>query len=152
MRTKKILAISSGGGHWVQLLRLRSAFDGCEVIYATVKEGYRDDVAGEQFRVVPDSNQWNKFALLVTAWAVFRLLARERPDVVISTGAAPGYFALRIGRFLGARTIWVDSVANADQLSLSGQRAGLCADLWLTQWPNLAEGDGPRPRFLGNVF
>jgi len=152
MYKEKILAISSGGGHWVQLLRLRPAFDGCEVIYATVKEGYREDVAGEQFRVVPDSNQWNKLALLMTAWSVFRLLVRERPGVVISTGAAPGYFALRIGRFLGARTIWVDSVANAEQLSLSGKKAGSCADLWLTQWPELTRGEGPRPRYLGNVF
>jgi UDP-N-acetylglucosamine:LPS N-acetylglucosamine transferase len=152
MRKNKILAISSGGGHWVQLLRLRPAFVGCDVVYATVKEGYREEVAGEQFRVVPDSNQWCKFALLVTAWAVLKLLLRERPDVVISTGAAPGYFALRIGRLLGSRTIWVDSVANAEQLSLSGQKAGHCADLWLTQWPNLAKHGDEGPHYIGNVF
>ena len=53
-RRPKLLAISSGGGHWVQLLRLRPAFDGCEVVYATVREGYREDVGGAEFRLIPD--------------------------------------------------------------------------------------------------
>jgi hypothetical protein len=150
-RPPKILALSSGGGHWVQMLRLRPAFEGCEVVFATVKEGYREDVADAEFRVVPDSNRWNKFALVKTALAILLLLWRERPDVVISTGAAPGYFAIRLGGLMGARTVWVDSVANAEELSLSGEKAGGCADLWLTQWPHLAEGD-KRLRYLGSVL
>ena len=57
----KVLAISSGGGHWVQLLRLRPAFEGCDVVYATVKEGYRADLDPDaDFRVIPDANRWNK--------------------------------------------------------------------------------------------
>lgn len=147
---KKIVAISSGGGHWVQMLRLRPAFEGCEVVYATVKEGYRADVGDSEFRVIRDANRWSKTALVRCAWSVLSLLLRERPDVVISTGAAPGYFALRIGRLLGARTIWLDSVANAEELSMSGKKAGKVADLWLTQWPHLAGGDGPR--CAGSVF
>ena len=42
------------------------------------------------------------------------LLLRHRPDVIVTTGAAPGYFALRFGKLLGARTIWIDSMANAE--------------------------------------
>ena len=68
---------------------------------------------------------------------------RHRPDVVLSTGAAPGFFAILFGKLLGARTIWVDSIANAEQLSLSGKKAGRFADLWLTQWPHLAQPGGP---------
>jgi hypothetical protein len=74
----------------------------------------------------------------------------EKPDVVISTGAAPGYFAIRIGRLLRMRTIWIDSIANADELSMSGAKAGAFADLWLTQWPHLASQNGPK--YLGNVL
>jgi hypothetical protein len=73
-----------------------------------------------------------------------------RPDVVISTGAAPGFLALRLGRLLGARTIWVDSVANGEELSMSGKLAGRYADLWLTQWEHLAHEGGPQ--FRGNVL
>jgi UDP-N-acetylglucosamine:LPS N-acetylglucosamine transferase len=147
----KLLAISSGGGHWVQLLRLRPAFDGCDVVYATVKEGYRTDLDGNvDFRVVPDSNRWSKIRLLRTALAITCLMLRLRPDVVVTTGAAPGYFALRIGKWLGARVVWIDSIANAEELSLSGQKAGAFVDLWLTQWPQLARDRGPQ--YLGSVL
>jgi hypothetical protein len=72
-------------------------------------------------------------------WIVFK----ERPDVIISTGAAPGYIAIRLGKLFGARSIWVDSIANVEQLSMSGALAGGRADLWLTQWPHLAKENGP---------
>ena len=145
----KVLALSSGGGHWVQLLRLRPAFDGCIVHYATVKKGYQTDVGDAPFHVIPDSNRWNKFALLRTAFWVLALLVRLRPDVVISTGAAPGFFAVRLAKLLRMRTIWVDSIANGEELSLSGQKAGFC-DLWVTQWEHLATAGGPK--FFGNVL
>jgi UDP-N-acetylglucosamine:LPS N-acetylglucosamine transferase len=147
----KVLAVSSGGGHWVQLLRLRPAFANCDVVFATVKEGYRANVGPDaEFRLIPDANRWNKFALLRALFAIARLVWRERPDVVISTGAAPGYFAIRIGSLLGARTIWVDSIANGEELSMSGQKARSHAALWLTQWADLAQPDGPH--FRGNVL
>lgn len=146
----KVLAISSGGGHWVQMLRLRPAFEDLEVVFATVRQGYSADVDGAFFRLIPDANRWSKLGLLRTAVGVGCLILRERPDVVISTGAAPGFFAIVLGRLLGARTIWVDSVANAETLSLSGQKAGRFAHLWLTQWPHLAREGGPH--YFGNVL
>jgi UDP-N-acetylglucosamine:LPS N-acetylglucosamine transferase len=140
----KLLAISSGGGHWVQLLRLRPAFEGCDVVYATVLDGYRTDLDGDaDFRVIPDSNRSNKIALIRSAWSIFWLVFRLRPDVVVSTGAAPGYFGVRFGKLLGARVVWVDSIANAEELSMSGTKAGAFVDLWLTQWPHLARQSGP---------
>lgn len=142
----KIVAISSGGGHWVQLLRLRPAFEGSNLIFATVHSGYGADVPGCEFRLIQDGNRSQKMAMLKSAASILFLLLVERPDVVISTGAAPGYFAIRFGRLLRMKTIWVDSVANAEELSLSGRKAGRCADLWLTQWPHLAVNDGPRYR------
>ena len=147
---QKLLAISSGGGHWIQLLRLRPAFDDCDVVFATVNEGYRWDVGNAPFHVIPDANRWHKLALIHCALVVFLMLLRERPSVVISTGAAPGLFGIAFGKLLGARTIWVDSVANVDALSLSGQKARRYADLWLSQWPHLAAKNGPF--FRGNVL
>jgi len=139
----KILAVASGGGHWVQLLRLLPAFEGCDVVFITVNKAYRSQVSQHRFYAVNDATRWNKFALLLMgirlAWIVFR----ERPHVIISTGAAPGYVALRLGKFAGSRTIWLDSIANVEQLSLSGARIGKHADLWLTQWPHLASPEGP---------
>ncbi len=158
----KIMAISSAGGHWVQLQRLRSAWDDCDAVYVTTKEGYRDDLIADaklrgqpipKFYRVVDANRWQKFRLLRQLIGIVCILIRERPDVIVSTGAAAGFFALKVGKLMGARTIWLDSIANAGALSLSGQKAGGCADLWLTQWEHLAGGDNMKrsPEYRGSV-
>ena len=142
-KRKKVVAISSGGGHWIQLLRLRPALEECDVVFVTVSEGYRSDVEGYDFRVITDATRWEKLKLLWCSFQILAIMLKERPDVVLSTGAAPGYLAIRIGRFLGAKTIWLDSIANVEVLSLSGQRIGAHVDLWLTQWPHLETPQGP---------
>ncbi len=148
MRTgpTRILAVASGGGHWVQLLRLRPAFSGCEVTYVTVNRDAADDVGDCRLHVVNDATRWNKLGLLRMAIRILWIILRERPHVVVSTGAAPGYFAVMFGRMLGARTLWLDSLANTEGLSMCGGRAGRHCDLWLTQWPHLASAGGPQYR------
>lgn len=150
----RVLAVASGGGHWIQLRRLRPAWQGMDVTYLTTVPGYAEAVAADPekpgFVVVTDANRWQKLRLvrqmLEIAWAVLRI----RPHAVVTTGAAPGYFALRLGKLLGARTIWVDSMANAEELSLSGRQAGPHAQLFLTQWQHLARPEGPH--FRGAVL
>ena len=139
---KKILAVASGGGHWVQLLRIRPAFEGHRVEYISTSEGYRSDVQGP-LHVVLDANMWQKLRLARMFMQVAWVVLRYRPDVVITTGAAPGFAAIVFGKLSGARTVWLDSIANSEQLSSSGRHAKRWADAWLTQWPHLAEGDGP---------
>jgi len=146
----KLLAVASGGGHWIQLLRIGPAFQDCDVTFVTTHESYRSQVNGHRFLTVTDSNLSTKFRLLKTAVEIAWIILTERPDIVVSTGAAPGYFALRLGHLIGAKTIWLDSVANVDRLSVSGHRIGRYADLWLTQWPDLAKAGGPY--YVGSVL
>jgi UDP-N-acetylglucosamine:LPS N-acetylglucosamine transferase len=149
-KKQRILAVASGGGHWVQMMRLRPAFEGYEVAYVSVHPEYQEQIPGQRLYVVGDSNAKHKLAVLKTAWGVWRALRAERPQVVISTGAAPGGLALFFAKRLGIKTIWLDSIANAEVLSLSGQKAGEYADLWLTQWPELAREGGPE--YSGSVL
>ena len=142
-RKKKLLAVSSGGGHWVQLLRLRPAFEGCDVTYATVRPGYQRDVENASFVLISDCNRAHKLRVVWAACSMFLLLLKVRPDVVVSTGAAPGYLAVRMARWFGAKTIWVDSIANVEELSMSGKMAGSFVTVWLTQWPHLQTPEGP---------
>lgn len=151
VKQPRVIAIASAGGHWIQLRRLRPAFEGSRVLWVTTKAGYRDEMApGERFAVVPDANRWNKFKLAYAAARLLLLVLKERPQVVVTTGAAPGYFAIRFGKMLGARTMWVDSIANADELSMSGRLAMKTADEVLTQWEHIAEGT--RPAYSGAVL
>lgn len=155
----RVLAVASGGGHWVQLCRLVPAWDGCAITYVTTDPGLRTGIEATTkargqprpgFHVVLEANRWEKLRLVRSLLQMVMILLRTRPDVVITTGAAPGYFALRLGRLMGARTIWIDSIANADELSLSGKMAGKYCDLWLTQWEHLATSQGPD--FRGSVI
>ena len=149
-RPTRVLAVASGGGHWVQLRRLLPAFEGCELVFTTVDAAYRDDVEPARLHVVNDANKTTKWALALLAARMFGVVLRERPDIVVSTGAAPGLFGVIFGKFLRARTIWVDSLANVERMSLSGRLARRFADLWLTQWPHLATPNGPR--YEGSVL
>jgi UDP-N-acetylglucosamine:LPS N-acetylglucosamine transferase len=146
----KVLAVASGGGHWIQLLRLMPALTEHELAFVTTLSSNRAQVGGSRFYTVRDASRWNKAGLCFMAAKVLWILMQERPSIIISTGAAPGYFALRLGKLLGAKTIWVDSIANAQKISMSGTKIGKYADLWLTQWPHLARDSGPH--FRGAVL
>lgn len=149
-RPRRILAISSGGGHWIELLRLRPAFEGHEVVWCTVDATYRTHVGDAPFHTVRDVTRWDRVGLAQCATEVLGVLGRVRPDVVVSTGALPGFFGIVLGKSLGARTVWLDSLANVEELSMSGQRVAPFADLWLTQWASLARTAGPR--YEGSVI
>ncbi|UTW55871.1 UDP-N-acetylglucosamine transferase subunit ALG14 [Kordiimonas sp. SCSIO 12610] len=160
---KKLLAIASSGGHWVQLMRLRPAWDNCDVAYMTTELAYRDEtlayakekgLSAPRFYKTIVATRWQKFSLVRQLFDILLVLIKERPNVIISTGAAPGFFAIRVGKLLGAKTLWVDSIANAEELSLSGQKICNHADVCLTQWPELAGQDGKEktPQFWGAVL
>ncbi len=146
MKRKRILAVSSGGGHWVELIRLAPAFDKHDVAFATVSEAYRAEAGAARFYTLQDVTRWDFWRWGQTVAKLVWIMLRERPDVVISTGALPGYFALRLAKWFGARTVWLDSIANVEELSMSGQKIGRYVDLWLTQWPQLARPGGPSYR------
>lgn len=147
---KRILAVASGGGHWHQLMELRQAFGGHEVTYVTTLPGLAERFGIGPAVVVPDCNRHKKQAMLRSAAAVARVVLRVRPQVVVSTGALPGVMALALGKAMGARTVWIDSVANAEEMSLSGRLARRVADLWLSQWEHVARATGAE--YAGSVL
>lgn len=149
-RPRSVLAISSSGGHWAQLMRLRPAWKPWRTTYATVDPRLSKDVPGCDFYRVPDGNISTKIAVIRMAVRVFVLVARLRPSAVITTGAAPGFFGVLFGKLFGAKTVWIDSIANAEVLSVSGRMARRFSDVWLTQWSSLAHNSGPA--FHGSVL
>lgn len=143
IRRRSVLLVASSGGHWVQLRRLSPAFEGLSIRYMSTNSGLAEEVAPITLSVVPDANLNEKLRLMVLAWRVFWVVALFRPNLVVSTGAAPGFFAIVFGKLFGARTIWIDSIANVEKMSVSGQKVRRFADVWLTQWPHLETPDGP---------
>lgn len=146
---KKILAISSSGGHWIQMQRIASSFSGNEVVYVSTLKGYAKEVPTCKYYTVRDASAWSKLSLILLFLQLIKIIIQERPNIVISTGAAPGLFAILLSRIIGARTIWVDSIANYQQLSLSGRLSKYFTHLHLTQWEHLAN---QKTQFSGKVL
>lgn len=117
---------------------LRDALDPYDTIYATTnvelarREGIADAIT------VPDSNRDVPFRAAWSFLQCCRMVFRLRPSVIITTGALPGLFCIVAGWMLGARTIWIDSIANSDRPSMSGAWALRFATVWLTQWRHLS--------------
>lgn len=145
----KILAVASAGGHWIQLLRLIPAFENNELVFLSSNRSFYDTVSKYEFHFVKDANRGQKLNLLIMAFEVLRKVYIIRPDIIITTGAAPGLLSIIVGKYLGAKTIWIDSIANVENISLSGKIARHFADRVYTQWPNLTE---KKVIFKGNIF
>jgi UDP-N-acetylglucosamine:LPS N-acetylglucosamine transferase len=145
-RTPRVLAIASGGGHWAQLMRLRPAFEGVDLHYATVDPSAAAIVRPAPVHLYADANAGTPLRLVLATLQILRIVLRVRPDVVISTGAAGGYLAIRIARHLGARTLFIDSIANAQALSTSARLAQSAADRVFSQWPAVAAAHGAEYR------
>ncbi len=144
VRRRKLLAVSSGGGHWVELLRLLPAFEGLETVFVSTEEDPGADLGPVRYHRVPNVTRKNAYAFPRVVIEVARIVRLERPDVVLSTGAAPGFIALALSKILvGSRTVWIDSIAAAEGMSMSGQLVRPFADAWLTQWPHIARKGGP---------
>jgi UDP-N-acetylglucosamine:LPS N-acetylglucosamine transferase len=141
---RKLLAVSSGGGHWIEMRRILPAFDGFDLVLASTDPGPDADLGPVAYHVLPNVTRKNAADLPRLVAAVIGVVRRERPDLVVTTGAAPGLVALAAAKILaGSRTVWIDSIAAAEAMSLSGRLARPVADAWLTQWPHLARPGGP---------
>jgi UDP-N-acetylglucosamine:LPS N-acetylglucosamine transferase len=148
MTKLNVLAVCSGGGHLEQLLCIKQAFGDDVALCTTVN--LSENLGFQHIYHVIDCNKDRLFDTLKCSIQVFKLVYKLKPKVIVSTGAAPGILALAFGRLIGAKTIWIDSIANAEKLSLSGRIAGKVSHVWLTQWPHLKSEHGPE--FWGNVL
>jgi UDP-N-acetylglucosamine:LPS N-acetylglucosamine transferase len=147
---KRILAVASAGGHWIQLLRLRPSFEGYDVVFASTNKTNFSDVENHEFYSFTDAHRkafWNFFLML---FQLFFLIRKIKPTIIITTGSAPGLMTLLVGKLFSTKNVWIDSIANVEQLSTSGKIARYFADLYLTQWENLAKPNGPF--FKGSII
>ncbi|MEN8251501.1 MAG: UDP-N-acetylglucosamine--LPS N-acetylglucosamine transferase [Bacteroidota bacterium] len=143
IKKKKLLAVSSSGGHWIQLLRLRPTFIDCEVVYASTSKGNATEVDGFEFHHIVNATRKSPWNFFIMFFQLLRVVGRVKPDIIITTGSAPGLMTLAVGKLFNTRNVWIDSIANVQEMSTSGKKARLFADLYLTQWEDLAKPDGP---------
>jgi beta-1,4-N-acetylglucosaminyltransferase len=147
-----VLLVCSTGGHLLQLVALREAFDGFDRAWVTFdKSDARSLLAGERvFYAYGPTNRSIKNLLrnLALAW---RLVRRTRPRTIVTTGAGVAVPFAWIGRLRGARVVYVESFTRISVPSLSCRMIAPVADRIYAQWPELAQSLR-RARYVGNVF
>ena len=123
-----------------QLLKLAESWKGYHIFYVTTTAVLKERLGEEgNVYIVGECNREYPWRVIQVLVRCINIILRERPDVVISTGAAVGCITCFLGKLFGAKVIWLDSITNISYISLSGRMVRLFADLFLVQWPELAE-------------
>jgi len=150
-RGRRALLVCSPGGHLLQLLRLQPALEGFETTWVTLAAADTDYLLREK-RVIHGRGPTNRSlrALASNLLLAWRVVRRERPDAILSTGAALSVPFFLFGKIFGARLIFVESLTRTTSLSLSGRLVRPLSDAFFVQWPDLARRG--RARFAGRLL
>jgi UDP-N-acetylglucosamine:LPS N-acetylglucosamine transferase len=151
-RRAEILLISTPGGHLVQLSSLRDAWRGYGVVWVTGDTSdARSILEGERvyYGFGPAERSIVNFARnLRLAW---RLLRTLRPKLIVSTGAAMCVPFVWIGRLLGVKVFYIESVTRIEGPSLTGRLVAPLAHRVYVQWPELQQ-HVRGSKYVGSVF
>lgn len=136
----KICLVASAGGHLSQLLKLANSWSEYETFCVTTTGVVREKLRkfGRVY-IVGECNWQHPWRVIKVFVRCIRIVFWEKPNVVISTGAAAGCMVCFVAAIIGARVVWIDSITNTERISLSGRMVRYIADLFLVQWPELAE-------------
>lgn len=137
--TRKALLVCSPGGHLLEMLLLEPSYRDLDTTWVTLPGTDVEHLLSGR-RVIlahgPTNRSLSRLALnLGVAWRVIR---RERPDVILCTGAALAVPFFLVGRLLRVRLVYVESLTRIDTLSLSGRLVYPLATRFFVQWPQVA--------------
>jgi UDP-N-acetylglucosamine--N-acetylmuramyl-(pentapeptide) pyrophosphoryl-undecaprenol N-acetylglucosamine transferase len=145
VRSLKLCLAASGGGHVRQLLDLQPVWAREDAFFITEPTALGHSISADHSTHFVAHVAWGQTRLgaplrmiaggIKNAWSSLRIIWRERPDVVITTGAGSMAFAALWARLFGARIILIDSFARFDAPSLFARLVGPIAHKRIAQSP-----------------
>jgi beta-1,4-N-acetylglucosaminyltransferase len=116
----KICIVSSCGGHLTEVRQIRAAYEQYEHFYVINKriQVPKDMESRTVYFIRHSERDLLFFTNLLEAW---RILRRERPDAILSTGAGPAVPFAIVGRLLGVKVLFIETLARIDAPSLTGR-------------------------------
>lgn len=151
---KKILMAASSGGHLEEVLALKELKEDYEVVLITEKTAYQVSFWQDRVYEVPQVNrkEWKSMLRFVGIWiSTLRILLKEKPDAVLSTGAMVAFPALVLGKLLGKKVLFIECMFNVDEPTLTGKLTYRFADLFIVQWEEMLKVY-PKAVLGGRVF
>ena len=148
----KVCLVSSSGGHLTHLYMLQSFWQDKDRFWVTFdKEDARSLLKDEKmYSCYYPSNRSIK-AFIVNTFRAFKILRRERPDLIISCGAAVAVPFFYVGKLYGAKLIYIEVFDRINTSSLTGRLVYPIADKFIVQWEELRRVY-PKAINLGSIF
>lgn len=149
MKKKKVLFISSTGGHLEELTQLKELFDKYDYYIVTertksnmsLKKKYPKRVS---YLIYGSYTTLGKkiiypFKLLLNCFISLFIYIKVRPKYIVSTGAHTAGPMCLIGKIFGSKIIFIETFANSKTKSRTGSIVYKFADLFIVQWKEMLE-------------
>jgi UDP-N-acetylglucosamine:LPS N-acetylglucosamine transferase len=148
----KAMLVCSSGGHLLQLHQLKPWWQRYERVWVTFdKPDAVSLLTDEQVVWAHHPTTRNVVNLLRNFGLAWRLLRRQRPDVVVSTGAAVAFPFFVVARLLRIKTVYVEVYDRIDLPTLTGRLCHPFSDLFLLQWQE-QKRFYPRGELIGTLL
>ena len=142
---KKIVFISSTGGHLTELLQLRAMFPRCDYHIITEKtaanESLKTEFGKDRVSLLVYGTKSHLFSYLFKfAWNCIKslyLFLKLQPDYIITTGTHTAVPMCKIAHHFGKKVIWIETFANATTPTMAGKMIYPIADLFIVQWESM---------------
>lgn len=138
----------SHGGHLNEMLQLLDAFKGHRHFFFCYDAPTTRRL--ERAYLVPNMAR-NPIEFIKNLFRVWRIFRRERPSLVVSTGAEIAIPVVLVGKLVGVRALYIECGAQVLRPSLTGRLMYWLADEFYVQWPELLAAYGRRARFVGSL-
>lgn len=132
----RIALVGSSGGHLSHLLALKPWWQEHERFWVTFqKVDAESQLSGEVVFWCHHPTNRHLPNLIRNTWLALRILLRERPQVVVSSGAAVAVPFFYLGKLLGARTVYIEVYDRISSPTLTGRMVRPVTDRFFVQWP-----------------
>lgn len=144
----KICLVCSPGGHLSEILHLMEAFEGHEVFFIT-----SDSARTRQLerKYLHKNIGKNPLLMLVATFSILKILYKERPNLIISTGAEPAIPTFYLAKLFRIKTIFIESWTRVVQPTVTGKIVYPVSDVFLVQWERLLSKYGKKAKYEGAI-
>ena len=147
----KICLACSAGGHLTELLQLEDSWKRKEHFFVSDNRSNALDLAKKEKVHFVTCPRRNPLKLVLNFFQSTSVFLKERPDVVVSTGADTAIPTCLIAKLFGKKVVFIESFCRIEGPSLSGKIMYRIADLFLVQWKENLKFF-PKAEYAGSVF
>lgn len=135
--SKKICLVASSGGHVEELMQLKVLRERYSYFLMVPRTKWTEEIEGKKY-FIKDIDRHNALVKAVTFAGIFfqqaPIFLRERPDVVVTTGAVVAVPVCLYAKLFRKKVIFIESIARVTTKSQTGRILEKIADLFLVQW------------------